>query len=225
MHMGTLLQPLISLEEIVLEGLHAVGLAWGLAIVALTLLVRLALLPLALRQAGARCRLAEHAPQIKTLRQRHREDVVARRAELAAYRKQHGLRSRGALAGIVLQVLVVLSLALLLRDDASAGTFGDAGWLFIADLSEPASGAALALLLGGWGAVQLASMRRAARIGRGRAAIALLLPLPLLLAATQIPAGVLLYLLVSSVFGLAQKLALRAPAPSPAPGSPALAAT
>ena len=31
----TLLQPLMFLEELVLEGLHAIGLAWGLAIVGL----------------------------------------------------------------------------------------------------------------------------------------------------------------------------------------------
>ena len=136
-----------------------------------------------------------------------------------AYRQQHGLSSRGSGTSLVLQILVVLSLALLLRSDAAAGTFGDAGWLFIDDLSEPADGAALALLIGGWVALQLLSLLLARRAGRRRVAIALLAPIPLLAAATQIPAGVLLYLLVSSAFGVAQKLALRAaaPAPSPAP--------
>lgn len=223
--MATLLQPLISLEELVLQGLHDVGFTWGLAIVALTVLVRLALVPLAVRQAGARRRLAAHAPQIRALRERHREDVLALRSELAAYRKQHGLRQRGAFAVIVLEVLVVLSLALLLYGDAAAGTFADARWLLIADLSEPAAGGGLALLLGGWLAVQLVSVRLAARTGRRRrVAIALLSPLPLLLVATQIPAGVLVYLVVSAAFGLAQRLALRASALAPAP-APALAAT
>jgi YidC/Oxa1 family membrane protein insertase len=213
----TLLQPLILLEEAILEGLHAVGLAWGLAIVGLTLLVRVALLPIALRQADVQRRRAAHAPQMNAIRRRHCEDVGALRDELASYRKQHGLRGRGALAGVVLQVLVVLSLALLLSDDAAAGTFRDARWLFITDLSEPATGPELALLVGGWVAVQLVSLVLAARMGPRRIAIALLAPLPLLLAATQIPAGVLLYLLVSGSFGLAQKLALRARAPAPAP--------
>jgi YidC/Oxa1 family membrane protein insertase len=179
--MRTLLQPLMFVEESVLEGLHAVGIAWGLAIVGLTLLVRLALLPLAIRHVRAR---------------------------------RLGVRPRGALAGVVLQILVVISLALLLRSDAAAGTFGDAGWWFIADLSEPAGGAALAALLGSWIALQLVSLRLAARVSRRRVAIALLAPVPLLFAATQLPAGILVYLLVSSAFGLAQKVALRAPAPA-----------
>jgi YidC/Oxa1 family membrane protein insertase len=215
--MRTLLKPLMFLEESVLEGLHAVGIGWGLAIVGLTLLVRLALLPMAIRQAGVRRRLALHAPQLRELRARHRDDVVAQQAELAAYRKQHGLQSRGAVTGLVIQLLVVISLALLLRGDAAAGTFGDAGWLFIDDLSEPAAGTVLVLLIGGWVALQLVSMRLRGRVGLRRIAISLLAPIPLLAAATQIPAGVLLYLLVSSTFAIAQKLALRAPAaPLPA---------
>ena len=183
---------------------------WGLAIVALTLLVRLAMLPLAVRQASAGRRRAAHAPQLNALRERHRGDVATMRAELASYRKQHKIGIAGAIAGILLQILVVWSLALLLRSDAADGTFGDASWLLIPDLSEPASGSALALLLGGWLAVQFASLGLAARVGRRRVAITLLAPLPLLLAAPHIPAGILVYLVVSAAFGLAEKVALRA---------------
>jgi YidC/Oxa1 family membrane protein insertase len=218
----TLLTPLIWLEEAILEGLHALGLTWGLTIVALTVLVRTALLPLALRQAEVGRRRAAHAPQLRAIRQRHGDDAAACREELAAYRSEHGLRSRSAVAGLVLQVLVVLSLALLLRGDAADGTFGGAGWLFISDLSEPATGGELALLVGCWIALQLVSLRLAARMGPRRVAIALVAPLPLLFAATQIPAGVLLYLFVSSLFALVQKLALRARARAP---MPALATT
>src|SRR5688500_10746160 len=111
--MTTLLQPLMTLEELVLEGLHGLGLAWGLSIVALTVLVRVALVPLAVRGRSGRS-------------------------------------LRAVVAGLVLQVLVVVSLAALLRSDAAAGTFGDAGWLFIDDLSRPPAGAVLALLMGGY---------------------------------------------------------------------------
>jgi YidC/Oxa1 family membrane protein insertase len=213
--MSTLLQPVIALEELVLRGLHDMGLAWGLAIVVLTLLVRLALAPLAVCQAQARRRRAAHASEMRALRERHRGDAVALRAELAAYRNRHRLRRRGALAGLVLEVLIVLSLAMLLYDNAAAGTFADAGWLFVTDLSQPPAGAALALLAGAYGCAQLLSLHLGARAGRRRVAIALLAPLPLLLAATQIPAGVLVYVAVSAAFGVVQKLALRAAAPAP----------
>jgi membrane protein insertase Oxa1/YidC/SpoIIIJ len=102
----------------------------------------------------------------------------------------------------------------LLYDGAAAGTFADAGWLFITDLSQPPAGGAFALLVGAWICVQLVSVGLIARAGRRRVAIALLAPLPLLLVAAQIPAGVLVYLVVSAAFGVAQRLALRAPAPA-----------
>jgi YidC/Oxa1 family membrane protein insertase len=213
--MSTLLQPVIELEELVLQGLHELGLAWGLAIVVLTLLVRLALIPLAVRRAEARRRRAAHLPQIRALRERHPGDAVALRAAVAAYGERHGLRRRGALAGPVVEALIVLSLAMLMYDDAAAGEFADAGWLFITDLSQPPAGAAFALLFGAWAGVQLLSLRLAARAGRRRVAIALLASLPLVLVATQIPAGVLVYLVVSAAFGVVQKLALRTPATAP----------
>ena len=215
--MSTLLQPLIALEELVLEGLHELGFAWGLAIVVLTLLVRLALVPLAVRQADAGRRRVAHAAQLRALRERHRDDAVALRTELAAYRKQHGLRRRGFAAVFALEVLVVLSLAMLLYGDAAAGTFADAGWLFIHDLSEPPAGAALALLVGAYLGARLLSLRLAARAGRRRVAIALLAPLPLIFVATQIPAGVLVYVVVSAAFGVVQKLVLRVRVRAPAP--------
>ena len=168
--MSTLLQPLMLVEEGVLEGLHALGLAWGLAIVGLTLLVRLALVPLAMR--------APKSP-------------------------------RAALGAVGIQLLVVISLALLLRGDAVSGTFEHAGWLFIDDLSEPAAGAVLAALLAGWIALQVGSFGLSRRRSPRRVAIAILAPIPLLVAATQIPAGILLYLVVSAGFGVAQKATLR----------------
>jgi membrane protein insertase Oxa1/YidC/SpoIIIJ len=174
----TLLQPLMSLEELALEGLHGMGLAWGTAIIALSVLLRLALIP-----------------------------VFMRRSE--------GPRPRWVIAGVVIQVLVVMSLAALLYKDAAAGTFGDAGWLFIQHLSEPAPGAVLIVLLMGYVGLRLVSLRLSARRNRRRVAIALLAPVPLLLAATQIPAGVLIFVLASVAFGVAQKLVLRAPAPAP----------
>jgi YidC/Oxa1 family membrane protein insertase len=211
--MVTLLQPLMLVEEWILEALHSIGLSWGLAIVGLTLLVRLSLLPLAVRQAGASRRRTEHAPQIRALRELHGDDAATLGAELRGYRKRHGLGMRGAVIGIAIQVIVVWSLALVLRGDAVGGTFGDAGWLFIPDLSEPASGGALALLLAGWLAVRLASLGLGAKVGPRRVAITLLAPIPLLFAAAHIPSGILVYLIVSAGFGLVQKLALRARMP------------
>ena len=191
---------------------------WGLAIVALTA----AGAPGAASTGGAPGgRRGAGVPRTRRRSgrsaQRHREDATALRAELAAYRKQHGLRiARRDRRHRAPDPHGAGRSRCCCAATRPPGTFGDAGWLFIADLSEPAAGGALALLLGGWLAVQLAvaapgrAARAAARRDRAAGAAA---------AAARRdadPGGVLLYLLVSAAFGLAQKLALRARAPVPA---------
>ncbi len=67
MFLANVLQPLISLEEWTLETLHSIGLGWGLAIVGLTLLVRVCTLPLVVRQFRSQRELRKHMPQMKAL--------------------------------------------------------------------------------------------------------------------------------------------------------------
>jgi YidC/Oxa1 family membrane protein insertase len=219
--MRTILQPLMDLEQALLEGFHALGLSWGLAIVALTVVVRLALVPLAIRGAQAQRRRTEHAPRLKALRAQHRDDSEARDREVKAYVRRHGLGRRALVAGIVVQLVVAVSLALLLRGDAGDGTFGDSGWLMIDDLSEPAGGATLAALIGTWMLLRAASVYSVRRGPTRSIVLRLLPPLLVLPVATQIPAGVLLFLVVSAIWTMGQQAALKAAVGRPALGSAA----
>ena len=69
-----MLQPLIDAEEWTLERLHSVGLGWGLAIVGLTVLVRLSTVPLVVRQFRSQRELRKHMPEMKRLQERHKND-------------------------------------------------------------------------------------------------------------------------------------------------------
>ena len=69
MFLANVLQPLIGVEQWTLKALHSVGLGWGLAIVGLTLMVRLCTLPLVVRQFKAQRELRKHMPQMKELQQ------------------------------------------------------------------------------------------------------------------------------------------------------------
>ena len=53
MYLANVLQPLIGVEQWTLKALHSIGLGWGLAIVGLTVMVRLCTLPLVVRQFRA----------------------------------------------------------------------------------------------------------------------------------------------------------------------------
>jgi len=72
MLLANVLQPLISVEEWTLERLHSIGLGWGLAIVGLTVLVRLCTVPLVWRQFHAAREMREHMPQMKRLQAQHK---------------------------------------------------------------------------------------------------------------------------------------------------------
>ena len=71
--LANVFQPLINVFDAILGFFHDdIGLGWGLAIVALTLLIRLLLLPLTLKQLRSMYRMAQFTPEIKKLREKHR---------------------------------------------------------------------------------------------------------------------------------------------------------
>lgn len=203
------LQPLIDVEEWILETLHALGLEWGLAIVALTILVRLATVPLAVKQFRAQQRLAEHAPAFKRLRDQHGDDIQRLREETTAYYREHKVNPLGAIGPTLLQLPVFLSLYFLMRQDVASGVFQHAGFLFIPDLTARAHGTVLAVLILGYVLSQLAASAIATRtLSGGHRKVALALPLLFVGIATRFPAGLLVYWITSSVWNVGQQLVL-----------------
>ncbi len=209
MSLSRLLGPLIDAEEWTLETLHSIGLGWGLAIVVLTLLVRVAIVPLTLRQFRAQQRLATHTPALRRLKERHAKDPERLRHETRAYYREHGINPLASLLPILLQAPIFISLYFLMREDVRSGLFGHAGFLFIPDLTERPHGAVLAVLLLGYVGSQLASSAVATRTltGTHRKA-ALLMPLVFVGVAVRFPAGLLVYWITSSLWSLGQQLVL-----------------
>jgi YidC/Oxa1 family membrane protein insertase len=204
------LQPLVDLEQILLEALHSIGLGWGLAIVGLTVLVRLAIVPITVRQFRAQRRLAAHMPELKRLRERYRDDPERLRGETIAYYREHGVNPLGAFLPLLIQIPVFLSLYALMRQDVSSGEFGHASFLFIPDLTQSAHGAVLVALVLCYLTSQLASSLIATRRLRMRQrGVAVALPLLFVGVATRFPAGLLVYWITSSVWSLGQQLVLR----------------
>jgi YidC/Oxa1 family membrane protein insertase len=207
--LAKVLAPLIGLEGWVLENLHALGLGWGLAIVALTLLVRAAIVPLTVHQFRAQRKLITHAPELKRLRENHRKDPDRLKQELAAYSREHGVNPLGAFAPILIQIPIFVSLYFLMREDVAKGLFSHEGFLFIPDLTARPHGAVLVALVAFYLASQLGASLVATRsAAAGQRKLALVLPFLFLGVATRFPAGLLLYWITSSVWSLGQQLML-----------------
>jgi YidC/Oxa1 family membrane protein insertase len=207
--LANVLAPLIGLEGWVLEHLHALGLGWGLAIVALTLLVRAAIVPLTVHQFRAQRKLMAHAPEMKRLRETHRKDPERLKQELAAYSREHGVNPLSAFAPILIQIPIFISLYFLMREDVAKGLFSHEGFLFIPDLMARPHGAVLVALVAFYLASQLGASLVATRSGPGgQRKLALVLPFLFLGVAARFPAGLLLYWITSGVWSLGQQLVL-----------------
>ncbi len=214
MLLANVLQPLEDVEETVLEGLHSIGLGWGLAIVGLTLIVRLATLPLVVRQFRSQREMRRHAPELKALRERHRDDPARMQRETIAYYREHRINPLGALAPLLVQIPVFISLYLLLRSDASDGLFGDSGFLFIPSLTEKPHGVVLAVMITLYLCSQVGSQAIATRAmdWRGRR-LMLAMPVLFVTVIARFPAGLAIYSITTSLWSFGQRLALLAGVP------------
>jgi YidC/Oxa1 family membrane protein insertase len=242
MYVANILQPLISVEEWTLEALHSIGLGWGLAIVGLTILVRVCTLPLVVRQFRSQRELRKHMPQMRELQRRHKNDRERLSREMQAYYREHGINPLAAFAPLLIQIPVFISLYYLMRHDVKNGLFGDSGLLFIPHLTEKPHGAVLVALVTAYLISQLTSSLIATRTMQGgQRGLMLALPLLFVGIVARFPAGLAVYWITTSLWTLGQQvafwrlgagavpelggatLATAGPAPAPSP-SPAPAA-
>jgi YidC/Oxa1 family membrane protein insertase len=226
MVLANVLQPLISVEEWTLEALHSVGLGWGLAIVGLTLLVRACTVPLVVRQFRAQRELRDHMPRVKELQQRHRHDKERLQRELRDYYREHEISPVSAFLPLLVQIPVFISLYYLMRTDAKSGLFGEAGLLFIPNLTDKPHGAVLLALITTYVISQTTSSLIATRTMRGgQRGLMLVLPLLFVGLVARFPAGLAVYWITTSLWSLGQQLCLwrvapAAAAPPPPPEPP-----
>src|SRR5438270_13416778 len=88
--LANVFQPLINVFEAIRKVFHDdVGLSWGLAIIALTVLIRSLLLPLTLNQLRSMYRMAQFTPEIKKLREKHGSDPHRLQRETLALYKEN----------------------------------------------------------------------------------------------------------------------------------------
>jgi YidC/Oxa1 family membrane protein insertase len=208
MFFANVLQPLIGVEQWTLKLLHSIGLGWGLAIVGLTLLVRVCTLPLVVRQFRSQRELRRHMPQMRELQKRHKGDRERLNREMQAYYREHGINPLAAFAPLLVQIPVFISLYYLMRHDVKNGLFGDAGLLFIPHLTEKPHGAVLVALILTYLVSQIAGSLIATRTMQGgQRGLMLALPLLFVGIVARFPAGLAVYWITTSLWTLGQQLA------------------
>jgi YidC/Oxa1 family membrane protein insertase len=223
--------PLLILEPIekpltaLLEWLHAsVGLTWAWSIVALTIIVRTLLLPLTVRQIHSMQRLQRHAPEMKAIQQRHKNDRPKQQEELMKFYKENKINPASSCLPILLQIPVFLSLFFVLKDfekDVFPKYPGsDLGWLFglVPDITQPLSSDPLSavILLILYASSQTAStLLMSSTMDKTQRYLLLALPLVFLFFVTNFPAGLMIYWVTTNLWTTGQGLVTRQLRPKP----------
>ena len=109
--------PLISLFEAILVFLHnnVLGGSWGLAIIGLTVVVRAALVPLTLSQFRSMQELQRHAPEMKAIQAKYKDDKQRQQEELMKFYRENKINPFASCLPILLQLPVFISLFYMLR--------------------------------------------------------------------------------------------------------------
>ena len=221
----SILTPLEDVLRNILDWLHGtVGLPWAWSIVALTVIVRMALVPLTVRQNHSMQNLQRHAPQMKELQRKYKGDRQKLNEELMKFYKENNINPAASCLPLVAQFPVFIALYLVLRNFSKTVERGaDLSWLhFVPDISAKASshwsGYVLIVV---YVASQVAStFFMSTTMQRSQRTMMLLLPFVFVLFIVNFPTGLVLYWMTTNVWTVGQglvtrRLVPRTPAPAP----------
>ena len=220
---ANVLQPLIDVAELILVFFHnTLGFGWGPAIVALTFVTRLAILPLSLKQIRSMRALQALQPQIKEIQEKHKQDRQRMQKEMMRFYQENNVNPLASCLPLVLQLPVFLALFFLLQSDlthrldATVAAGGDRGWLLIESLDSAATGGVLAVLVLLYVGTQLgASMVMMTTADRTQRMIMFGLPLVFVPIIIGFPAGLVLYWITTNVWTVGQQMVVKRILPPP----------
>src|SRR5918995_1339193 len=105
-----------------LEWLHgSVGLTWAWSIIALTLIVRFAIVPLTVKQIRSMQKLQQHAPELKAIQAKYknrksREDRQRMNEEVMTFYRENKINPAASCLPILVQIPIFIALFFVLRD-------------------------------------------------------------------------------------------------------------
>ena len=113
---ANIFQPLIDVFAAVLKFLHDnLGVSWGISIVLLTILVRLLLIPIGLRQFHSMQRMARHMPEIKALKVKYKDNPQRLQQETMAFYKENNISLFSSCGPLLIQWPFLIGLFWTLR--------------------------------------------------------------------------------------------------------------
>jgi YidC/Oxa1 family membrane protein insertase len=217
---ANILQPLEDAAEAILLFLHDdVHFGWGMSIVGMTVIVRMVIVPLTIRQIKSMNAMRELQPQIKEIQEKYKEDRQRMNQEMMKFYKENKVNPLSSCLPLLLQLPVFLALFRLLRSDEFANKLAahpPEGWLFIDNLAQKATGASLIVLMVLYvGSQMAASIVMSFSADKTQQRIMLLLPLAFAVIIPSFPAGLIVYWITTNFWTFGQQVVVRKIAPPP----------
>ena len=119
---------------LIMNGLHAMGLAYGLTIIVLTVIIKLVFWPLTTSATKSQKRLQELQPQLKAIADKYKDDPVKKNQKTMEFMKTHKVSPLGSCLPMLLQIPVFFGFYWMLR---SAIELRGVRFLWAFDLSQP----------------------------------------------------------------------------------------
>lgn len=226
--MSDVFQPLITFFEAILKFFHdTAGLGWGTSIVALTVLVRAALLPLTLKQFKSMQNMAKFQPEIKKLQERYKGDRERLNQEMMKFYRENKVNPFASCLPLLAQLPVFLALFYMLQDDLRldvcpdvnppgttdpqpCGEGGAAQFLFIPDITDKATGTVLITLIVLYvGSQLLSTVLMSTATDKTQRIIFLALPFVFVIFVINFPAGLLVYWITTNFWTIIQQMIVR----------------
>jgi YidC/Oxa1 family membrane protein insertase len=221
---ASILTPLEDLLRHILNGLHSVGLPWAWAIVGLTIIVRMLLVPLTVKQIHSMQNMQAHAPQMKEIQRKYKGDRQKLNEELMKFYRENNINPASSCLPLLAQLPIFIGLFYTLRSFAKNPPPGDLSWLhFLPSIAEKASAHWSGwVLIVVYVASQLASTYfMSGTMQKSQRYLMMVLPFFFIPFIIHFPAGLVLYWMTTNLWTVGQGLITRRLIPkvaAPAPG-------
>jgi YidC/Oxa1 family membrane protein insertase len=219
------LEPIERPLTAILEWLHgSLGLSWAWSIVALTILVRMALVPLTVRQIHSMQSMQAHMPEMKAIQQRYKNDRQKKNEELMKFYRENKINPASSCLPILFQIPIFISLFFVLKgfekDVLPDYPGSDLHWLgLVPNITDPANSHWSGyLLLALYAISQTAStLLMSQTMDKTQRTLMLILPIAFLFVVLNFPSGLVIYWVTTNLWTVGQGLVTRGLRPKKEP--------
>lgn len=202
--MGSLLQPISDFFLQILTWIHDTGqghLSWAVSIIILTVIFRVVLIPLTVKQYTSMRAMQKVQPKIKEIQQKYKDDRAKLNEEVMKIYKEHKVNPFGSCLPLLIQMPVMIALYYMLRNQPFTE---DHSFLWINNIKDPDT----ILVFAYMGTQLLSSKLLSTAVDKTQQMMMLLMPLMfgVIFLFSAFPAGVLIYWVTTNVWTVGQQL-------------------